>query len=45
VDLVFDAIEAAAGKQDVSSVWERAHRESAAGSTDDVRIVLDRPKT
>jgi hypothetical protein len=44
VDLVFDAIEAAAGKQDVSSVWERTHRESVAGTTDDVRIVLDRPK-
>lgn len=45
VDLVFDAIEAAAGTQDVSSVWERTYRESVAGATDDVRIVLDRPKT
>jgi hypothetical protein len=44
VDLVFGAIEAAAGTQHVSSVFERTHRDAVAGATDDVRIVLDRPK-
>jgi hypothetical protein len=44
VDLVFAAIEAAAGTQHVSSVWERTYRESVLGTTDDVRIVLDWPK-
>jgi hypothetical protein len=44
VDLVFAAIEATAGAQHVSSVWERTYRESVVGTTNDVRIVLDRPK-
>jgi hypothetical protein len=44
VDLVFSAIESAAGAQHVSSVFERTHRDAVAGATDDVRIVLDRPK-
>jgi hypothetical protein len=25
-------------------VWERTYRQSVLGATDDVRIVLDRPK-